>query len=397
MNRNRWLTAGLCAVLILAPMGALAAQRDVGIGDAPGTVPPLANDLSAALRPSAIDKAVRKVGDWELVRSQPSFNGEWTFAVLYAGYMAAAKRLPDATYQAAMLAMGNRFGWKLTPVPAGAENVADYHAVGQTYLDLYAIYRRPEMLRAVQETFDAQMQKKDDPAHPVWWWCDALFMGPPTWARLYHVTGNIAYLNYMNREWWITSNLLYRPAYHLYSRDATYLDKKDANGKPVFWSRGNGWVMAGLARTLEEMPANYPDREKYVRQFREMAAAVAPLQGADGLWSADLLDAKAYPNPETSGTALFVYALAWGVNHGILDRKQYVPVVERGWKGLLKHVYADGRLGAVQPVGSAPVVFHPTASYVYGVGGFLMAGTELHALAEHASHLRRASQGVPPR
>jgi rhamnogalacturonyl hydrolase YesR len=214
-----------------------------------------------------------------------------------------------------------------------------------------------------------------------WWWCDALFMAPPTLARLYKATGKVEYLDYLDREWWTTSALLYDPQEHLYFRDSSYFDKREANGRKVFWLRGNGWVMGGLARVLDYMPAHYRTRSKYVTRFREMAAAVVKLQGDDGLWRSGLLDPQAYALPEVSGSAFLTYGLAWGVNRRILDRKAYLPVVKKAWAGLLAHVYSDGRLGSIQPVGAAPGQFKPTSSYVYGVGAFLLAGSEVDRLA----------------
>jgi rhamnogalacturonyl hydrolase YesR len=238
------------------------------------------------------------------------------------------------------------------------------------------------MTLPTEEQLDELMKQPDDPAKPVWWWCDALFMAPPVWARLYGATHDIAYLDYMDREWWITSTLLYDPQEHLFSRDATFLKKREANGQKLFWSRGNGWVMAGMARVLDEMPEDYPTRGKYLDQFRQMAAHVARLQGADGLWRPGLLDAQAYPLPEVSGSAFFVYALAWGINHRVLDRATYLPVVSKGWHGLLEHVYEDGRLGSIQPIGSAPGAYSATSSYVYGVGAFLLAGSQVIELSK---------------
>jgi rhamnogalacturonyl hydrolase YesR len=226
------------------------------------------------------------------------------------------------------------------------------------------------------------MTLHDDPAKPIWWWCDALFMAPPTLARFYKATGKVEYLDYLDREWWTTSALLYDPREHLYFRDSSYFDKREANGRKIFWLRGNGWVMGGLARVLDYMPKNYRTRSKYVAQFREMAAAVANLQDDDGLWRAGLLDRQAYELPEVSGSAFLTYALAWGVNQRILDRKVYVPVVKKAWAGLLARVYSDGRLGSIQPVGAAPGQFKPTSSYVYGVGAFLLAGSEVYRLAD---------------
>ena len=157
----------------------------------------------------------------------------------------------------------------------------------------------------------------------------------------------------------------------------------------MFWSRGNGWVMGGLVRVLEAMPANDPQRGFYEDKLKEMAGSVLALQGSDGLWRPGLLDAADYPYPEISGSAFFVYALAWGVDHRLLDAKVYRPAVERGWAGLVSHIYADGRLGAIQPVGAAPGAYTLGASYVFGTGAFLLAGSEVARMAEHgAAHAK---------
>lgn len=355
-----------------------------GVGDSVDNPPPLAK-LSSALKPKAIDAAMRKVGDWELERARPYFSQDWTFAALYAGFMDAGKTLPDSSYEDAMMQLGAKFDWKLGPRLIHADD----QAIGQTYLELYKLHHDAKMIQPTREQFDVLMKTPDDPQKPVWWWCDALFMAPPVWARLYSATGDKSYLDYMDREWWITSNLLYDSQEHLYFRDAVYLHKTEANGRKLFWSRGNGWVMGGLARVLQEMPLDYPSRPKYVEQYRQMAERIAALQESDGLWRSGLLDEDAYQLPEVSGSAFFVYSLAWGVNQEILDRATYLPVIKKGWAGLLAHVYSDGRLGSIQPIGAAPGVFQPSSSYVYGVGAFLLAGSELHRLAEGHGAKRR--------
>ena len=372
---------GLIAMPIANGQGAVAAnhakaEREAA-GDTPATPPALAH-LSGAFKAKDIKAAMRKVGDWQMAKSQAEFNQQWTYAALYAGYMAAAKSLPDSDYEKAMLEMGNQFDWKLGPRLAHADD----QAIAQTYLELFDDYHEPRMILPTRERFDAQMKMPDDAKKPVWWWCDALFMAPPAWAHMSELTRDKAYLNYMDHEWWITSKLLYDPQEHLYFRDATYLHKHEANGQPLFWSRGNGWVMAGLARVLDAMPQDYPTRAKYVEQFQQMAARVAAIQSPDGLWRPGLLDPSAYPLPENSGSGFFVYALAWGVDRGILDRKTYLPVVKKGWAGLVSHVYVDGRLGCIQPIGAAPGDYQPASSYVYGVGAFLLAGSEVDRLAE---------------
>jgi rhamnogalacturonyl hydrolase YesR len=206
-------------------------------------------------------------------------------------------------------------------------------------------------------------------------------MAPPTWAKLYKATDDVKYLNYLDHQWWVTSDNLYDPAEHLFYRDATFITKRESNGQKMFWSRGEGWVMGGLARVLQIMPADYPDRGKFVTQFKDMATRIAGLQGPDGLWRAGMLDPDFYGEPENSGSAFFVYAMAWGVNEGILDRATFEPVIAKGWKGLLSHVHADGRLDCIQQTGSGPAHFKTSSSYVYGVGAFLLAGREVNRLA----------------
>ena len=357
-------------------------------GDTPDVSGPMAADLSPAFRPKAIAKAMRKVGDWELAETRARFNQDWTFAALYRGFMAAAKSLHDREYEKAMFEVGRKFEWKLGP----RQTEGDDQAIGYTYLDLYRRHHDPHMLEPTKTQFDRLMTMPavctescppgSDKNTPLWWWADSAFMAPPVWAELYGVTGNKQYLDQMDREWWVTYKLLYDPKEELYSRDASYIDKHEANGKKVFWSRGNGWVMGGMALVLQEMPLDYPSRPKYVETFRKMAARLISIQGGDGLWRPGLLDPDAYPLPEVSGSAFNIYALAWGINHGILDRATYLPAVEKGWAGLVSHIYADGRLGCIQPVGPGPGPLKAQSSYVYGVGAFLMAGSEARQLAQ---------------
>jgi rhamnogalacturonyl hydrolase YesR len=360
-----------------------------GAGDTPEVAEPSATDLSPALDRDAIGKAMRKVGDWQLERSRNDFNQDWTFAALYHGFLSAADSLHDDEYRDAMLEAGKKFEWQLGP----RQTHADDQAIGYMYLKLYRQYHDAKMLAATKAEFDRLLSLPDvctetcppwhDERTPTWWWCDALFMAPPVWANLYSITKNKAYLDRMDRQWWVTSDLLYDSSEHLYSRDTSFLDKHEASGKKVFWSRGNGWVIAGLAEVLELMPADYPSRRKYVEQFQQMAERLKSIQGVDGLWQPGLLGGSAYPLPEVSGSAFFVYAIAWGINHGLLDRAEYLPVVRKGWAGLVSHIYADGRLGSIQPIGGGPDKYKPQTSYVFGVGAFLMAGSELRELAEH--------------
>jgi unsaturated rhamnogalacturonyl hydrolase len=350
-------------------------------GDSPDDPGPLATDLSPALTHAAIRKAAQKVADWQLARADPIFNQQWTYAALYDGLLAASKTTGDPRFHDAVVKMAARFDWKLLDARFPH---ADDMALGRSYMDLYLETHEPVRVSDTKAILDRLIVRPDDPDKLLWWWCDALFMAPPVLARMSAATGDKRYLGYMDREWWQTSATLYDPAEHLYFRDSRYLTQKEKNGQKIFWSRGNGWVMGAFAKVLEVMPKDYPGRGRYIIQYKEMADKIAAIQGEDGLWRSGLLDPRAYDLPEVSGTAFFTYSLAWGINHGVLDRAKFKPVVERAWAGMLSHVYADGRLGSIQPIDGQPGKFKPSASYVYGVGGFLLAASELDALAQNA-------------
>ncbi|HEX3660359.1 MAG TPA: glycoside hydrolase family 88 protein [Acidobacteriaceae bacterium] len=381
--------APLAAAQTQAVAQAISAQEQKGIdediaqhvGDAPAHPGPRAH-LSGSLNGDAVRAAERRVVDWQLARSQPYFGNTWEWSVLYTGFMAASRSLDDPKVRNAMASMAEKLHWELR----SEHPDADDQSIGQTYLELDLRQPAPEKVAPTRAALDdllagAAAPVPEGQARIPWWWCDALFMAPPVWTRMFAVTHDTKYLAYMDRHWWETSKLLYDPQRHLYYRDGTWLHKTNPRGQPVFWSRGNGWVMGGLARTLEYLPKNDPDRGRYEAQLKEMVAAVTALQDRkSGLWHSDLLDAQDYPQPEVSGSALITFALAWGVNQGLLDRATVLPVIARAWKGLVGQIYADGRLGNIQQTGAAPAHYLPSSSYNYGVGGFLLAAEQVAQL-----------------
>lgn len=368
----------------------LRPQVDRHFGSVPDDPGPLATDVSPAITQKAVGAAMHKVADWQLAQSQEYFtvfdrsrqlDGRiWTWGALYSGLMAASDSLGDPKYRNVMRDMGKTYKWELSTT----ESDANQHSLAQTYLELYLLDKQPEELAPTKATFDAILQRPRVELGSIrrieWWWCDALFMAPPAWARLYAATGDKQYITYLDEEWAKTSQQLYDPETHLYFRDATFIPKTEKNGQKIFWSRGEGWVMAGLARTLEYLPKDDPARVKYQTQLKEMAVAVAKLQGPDGLWHAGMLDSADYDQPEISGSALMTFGIAWGINNGLLDRKVYTPVVQKAWAGMVRHIYADGRLGCIQQTGSAPAPFKASSSFNYGVGGFLLAGSEIYKM-----------------
>jgi rhamnogalacturonyl hydrolase YesR len=330
-------------------------------------------------------KIMEKVADWQL--NSWDKNGmrwpkyDWTNGAAYAGYMALIKIAKEAKYSKAMYDIGEDIGWNTGP----RRTMADDYCVAQMFSQMYSLYKEPKMIAHWKAQADSiiamphneSLEWKNGIANREWAWCDALFMGPPSFAYLYTATGKRKYLDIASKLWWKTTDYLYDSTQHLYTRDSRYFNSKEANGKKMFWSRGNGWVLAGLVRMLQNMPSNYRDRIRFEDLYKNMSAKIASLQTADGTWHAALLDPASYPAKETSGTGFFCYALAWGVNHGLLSYEKYNPVIEKAWGALTSSVHADGKLGNVQQIGEKPELVDGNSTEVYGVGGFLLAGSEM--------------------
>ncbi len=345
------------------------------------------NPVSSDITPPAILAVMQRVADWQLAHPSQHPTTDWTQGAGAAGMMALAGISGDVKYRDAMLALGETNNWQLGP----RMYVADDHCIGQAYAELYFLYRDRKMIAPMRERFDSILAKPSEvrsldfsqtytKAIQQWSWCDSLFMGPPAWVRLYAATDDPRYLDFAVSNWWRTTDYLYDKSEHLYFRDSTYFDKREANGKKIFWSRGNGWVMAGLVRVLQYLPMNHPDRPRFEQLFKDMADKILTCQQPDGLWRASLLDPESYPLKETSGSGFYTYALAWGVNQGLLDREKFEPAVRKAWTALVGCVDADGKLTHVQPIGADPKKFNPESTEVYGVGAFLLAGSEVYRM-----------------
>ena len=186
----------------------------------------------------------------------------------------------------------------------------------------------------------------DTPCLARWCWCDALFMAPPAWLELGRQTGDGRYVDFAIAEFWSTTAFLLDPRENLYYRDSRFFERRDDKGRKLFWSRGNGWVFAGLANMLEALPVDHPERARIEKLFRDMAEKLKSLQKADGYWAPSLLGPENSP-AETSGTGFFVYGLAWGVKNKLLSSDEYRDAIDKGWTALSRAVAMDGRLGWV--------------------------------------------------
>lgn len=337
------------------------------------------------LQPDSIFHIMKKTADWQWKDLQE--NGwktpktDWTNAAMYTGMFAWAKIANDNTYYNHLIKVGEDNKWGLGP----ERFFADDYCVGQTYSQLYQLYKNPNYIAKFKDRVDTivtlphteSLLWVNEIYNREWAWCDALFMGPPALGYLTQATGNSQYLNTASKLWWKSSEYLYDNEEYLFYRDSRYFDKKEKNGAKVFWSRGNGWVMGGLVRILEVMPQSHPDRKKFEKQYKEMSKRIASLQQQDGSWHASLLDPESFPAKETSGTGFYAYALTWGVNNGLLNYEDYKNVIQKSWTALVTSVHPNGKLGFVQAQGRDPQNVTYNDTDVYGVGAFLLAGSEV--------------------
>jgi rhamnogalacturonyl hydrolase YesR len=356
---------------------------------------------SSDITPKAVLDVMQRVADWQLANPSSHKPTDWTQGAFDAGLMALVGISGDVKYRDAALAIADKNNWQLGP----RKYMADDECVGQMYAELYLLYRDPKMIAPMRERFDAILANPPElksldfsqPGHgqELWSWCDSLFMAPPAWLRLYAATGDERYLDFAVTNWWRTTDYLYDTNEHLFFRDSTYFTKKEANGQKVFWGRGNGWVMGGLVRMLQYLPMNHPDRPRFEQLFKDMADKILSCQQPDGLWRASLLDPESYSLKETSGSGFYTYALAWGVNQGLLDKQKFEPAVRKAWTALVGCVDADGKLTHVQPIGADPKKFDPDSTETYGVGAFLLAGSEVYRMAVGENTMSDKPQFVP--
>jgi rhamnogalacturonyl hydrolase YesR len=378
---GRWLVSGAALIAgcsVSPPRGT----------PSPSPIPPAAEqNLSDAVEPEAVLRAMALVAGWQLAHRPLYRPHEWPIAVWMAGLAAFAPISEDPERCLdAIRRNGEESAWKSGPRPFHADD----HAITQSYFLLHRLEPDRRMIEPALRLFEEMLRRPfDEPLdfHPEkrareWVWCDALFMSPPALALAAEATGDRRYVDLMSRLWWKTTDYLYDREDHLYYRDSRFFDRREANGKKVFWSRGNGWALAGLARVLQYLPPDDPERPRFVALFQEMAEKVASLQDPAGYWPTGLLDPASHPEPETSGTALFTYALGWGVNEGLLENAAHESAVRRGWSALVRAIRPVGKLGYVQPVGDAPGEASPDRTEVYGSGAFLLAGSEVYRLAQ---------------
>jgi unsaturated rhamnogalacturonyl hydrolase len=312
----------------------------------------------------------------------------WTRAVYYEGLMALYAVDAQKSYYDYAVSWGNNHKWGMRS--GKLTRNADDQCCGQTYIDLYLIDKKEERIRDIKASIDSLInsEKKDD-----WSWVDALQMAMPVMAQLGVVYKDNRYYEKMFSMYEFTKNShgdkgLYDSGVGLWWRDKDFDPPYTTpSGANCYWSRGNGWVYAALVRVLTIMPKDAPHREEYLKTYLEMTKALLPLQRSDGFWNASLTDSTDFGGKEMTGTALFVYGLAWGINNKVLDKKKTDPSVSKAWNAILKDcVHPNGFLGYVQGTGkepkeAQPVTYDKIPDFEdFGLGCFLLAGSEVYKM-----------------
>lgn len=310
----------------------------------------------------------------------------WVFGTFYDGLTALADVSTDPRFGAAVIAQGGQQNWALESRPFHADD----YVVGRAWIWAYQRTGNRAAIAPLQQRLYKIMRASpsgsleygsnpppymESACQKRWCWADALFMGPPTFARLSRATGDVSYQIYADKEFKAAAAFLFDEKQNLFARDSR------VKGQNIFWSRGNGWVFAALVHMLEWTPADDPARNMYLKYFRAMANRLISLQKPDGYWPVSLTGNASGTPPETSGTAFFTYGLSYGVRTGILTNPHAREAAEMGWRALQKAVLPDGRLGWVQGIGVGPDKVQKEDTAPFGVGAYLLAASEMYLLA----------------
>lgn len=318
-------------------------------------------------------------------------NSFWHRAAYHVGNMEAYMVTKDSGYLAYSKAWAEHNEWK----GAKSENkdewkytygesddyvlFGDFQICFQVYADLYNLEPEDYKIARAREVMEYEMNTD---YNGYWWWADGLFMVMPVMTKLHRITNNPLYLEKLHEYLSFADSIMYDTEAGLYYRDAKYVYPKhtSVNGKKDFWARGDGWVFAGFARVLQDLPESDRYRDKYIERFRTMAKAIALAQQERGYWTRSMLDPEHAPGAETSGTAFFTYGFLWGINNGYLSEDEYGEVAEKGWDYLTTiALQADGKVGYVQPIGEKAIpgqVVDTNSTADFGVGAFLLAASE---------------------
>lgn len=349
------------------------------------------NVVAKSSESAQVRQMIDKVNQYWQVHNSPETRAFWDHAAYHTGNMEAYFLTGNEDYLLYSETWANHNQWKGAKSDNRSEwkysygetdnhvLFGDWQICFQTYIDLYNILPEDKRIKRAVEVMEYQMST---PHKDYWWWADGLYMVMPVMTKLYKHTNNQKYLDKLYEYLVYADSIMFDEDENLYYRDAKYVypKHKTTNGKKDFWARGDGWVLAGLAKVLRDMPAGYVHYGFFVDKFQKMAKAVVTLQRPEGYWTRSMIDSQHAPGPETSGTAFFTYGLLCGVNNGLLAESDYMPFIDKAWRYLIKTaLQKDGRIGYVQPIGEKAIpgqVVDANSTANFGVGAFLLAACE---------------------
>jgi unsaturated rhamnogalacturonyl hydrolase len=315
------------------------------------------------------------------------FSNTGIHSIYYEGLMAFYSISDDSASLVRLISSGNANKWDL-PRGAKTRNAAD-QSCGQTYIDLYLLDRyKEERINSIRSCIDT-MLLSDEPDE--WKTTDDIQMAMPVFAGLGKVYMKEHYFERMDEMYEFTKSKLggsglYNEDDHLWWRDTSFrAPYREPGGENCYWSRGNGYIVAALVKSIEYITKNNSYKKSYMKTLKEMIEALVPLQRSDGFWNVSLKDPSHFGGKEETGTALFVYGIAWAINNGELNKKDYLPVLTRAWNALVtESLHPDGFIGYVQGPGDGQPVEYDKDSGVedLAVGCFLLAGSEVYKLAK---------------
>jgi rhamnogalacturonyl hydrolase YesR len=359
-----------------------------------------------AQQPAEVLKAAQQTNDYfmkkyadptvptNVKRIRPS--SLWTRAVYYEGLMALQAVDPQQRYIDYTRRWADFHKW--TPRNGTTTCDADDQCCAQTYVELLPYINKDykEMLGNVIANLDYQMQtpntKKGDGTLYSWWtWIDAIQMAMPLYMQIAKLTGDTKYRDHGFKMYLWSRNTcgggLFNEKEGLWWRDADYVPPyKEKDGKNCYWSRGNGWVYASLVRSMPLLSPKDKAYKQMKKDFIRMSEGLLACQHADGFWHASLVSDADYPTPEMTGTALFLYGMAWGIQQGLLKAEKYRPACDKAWQALQSCLHPDGFLGWNQgtgkdPSAGQPVTFDSMPDFEdYGTGCYLLGLTEYYKL-----------------
>ena len=358
-----------------------------------------------------------KVNQYQFTHPWKENDDNWIRGTYYTGVMAIYQSTGDRKYLQQCNEWGEKLGWQIPKLkPDQSASGVNLLTCGQSWSESYLAEKKACKIKPIIAHLE-NPALRNPVSRPLDWYfeggrryVDGLFTGPPTLAMLFKITGKEKYLDWMDACFWDIYGALYDLKEGLFYRDerfmngfsgdadkrylrpdsipydearTSYVYQKTKHGKKVIWSRGNGWAFAGLARILKYLPPERVNYQRYKAVYLRMAIELKKCQQTNGFWYPNLADPDDYGTRESSGTAFFTYGFAWGINNGILDRNEFIPVVEKAWTALVSVVSEEGKVQWGQPVGAAPYKILQDDSHEYVSGMFLLAASEMFRLADY--------------